>query len=331
PDIYSQEDANKAYSSYTVKKLYAFLSGYTLTRDPGAKWEYSNVGMALLAHVITLKAKADYESLVVERICRPLKMDSTRITLTDELKSRVAKGHDRSGHPLANQDFLAMSGASALRSTANDLLKYVSANAGLTQSSLTPLMEKTQRPRHSAPPKHRTTAMDWYDHGMDDGTKPLGHGGQTVGYNAFVGFDREKHRGVVVLFNQQTAGGLQADSVGWLLLEGTRLTPQTAAVLLAGNQAEIVGIGAELNFDGPTHALKITKVFPNSPAAQAGLSVGLVVQKVNDVPTSGKSMTECLGLIRGKAGTTVRLELVSLERKTTNTVELIRQKYTTLK
>ena len=137
--------------------MYAFLSGYPLTRDPGSKWEYSNVGMALLAHVITLQAKADYQSLVVQRICRPLKMDSTRLALTDELQSRVAKGHDRLGMPLPNQDFLAMTGASALRSTANDLLKYVGANVGLSQSSLTPLMGKTQLPRHSAPPKPRIT------------------------------------------------------------------------------------------------------------------------------------------------------------------------------
>ena len=58
--------------------------------------------------------------------------------------------------------------------------------------------------------------------------------------------------------------------------------------------------------------LKITKVYPNSPAFQADLSPGLIVQKVDDIPTSGKSMIECLGLIRGKAGTTVRLELVEL-------------------
>src|SRR5262249_36788679 len=38
--------ANSAnpYADYTVKQLYEFLSGYTLERDIGAQFEYSNLG-----------------------------------------------------------------------------------------------------------------------------------------------------------------------------------------------------------------------------------------------------------------------------------------------
>jgi C-terminal processing protease CtpA/Prc len=49
---------------------------------------------------------------------------------------------------------------------------------------------------------------------------------------------------------------------------------------------------------------------------------------VDGVSTTGKSLAECLGLIRGKAGTKVRLELVNPKRNETNTVELTRQKFT---
>jgi CubicO group peptidase (beta-lactamase class C family) len=123
--------------------LNAFLSGYQLTHDPGTKFEYSSLGAGLLGHVIALKAGSDYESLVVDRICRPLKMDSTRITLTPELKARFATGHNRFGEAVPSWDRQTQLGGSALRSTANDLLKFVSANLGLTPSSLTPVMEKT--------------------------------------------------------------------------------------------------------------------------------------------------------------------------------------------
>jgi hypothetical protein len=34
--------------------MYAFLSSYALSRDPGTQFEYSSVGMALLGHVIEL-------------------------------------------------------------------------------------------------------------------------------------------------------------------------------------------------------------------------------------------------------------------------------------
>jgi D-alanyl-D-alanine-carboxypeptidase/D-alanyl-D-alanine-endopeptidase len=114
PSNLSPGDGNRAYSHYTVEQLYNFLSGFTLKREPGTQWKYSNVGIALLAHILTLKTVADYESLVVERICRPLKMESTKITLTDEMKSRFARGHDPSGAPLPGQVFSVMNGASGL-------------------------------------------------------------------------------------------------------------------------------------------------------------------------------------------------------------------------
>ncbi len=39
-----------AFADYNVEKLYAFLSSFALDREPGSKFEYSNVGMALLGH-----------------------------------------------------------------------------------------------------------------------------------------------------------------------------------------------------------------------------------------------------------------------------------------
>src|SRR6266404_7440866 len=68
-----------AFADYSVENLYTFLSNFALDRDPGTKFEYSNVGMALLGHILALMAGTNYEVLVVERICHPLKMNSTRI------------------------------------------------------------------------------------------------------------------------------------------------------------------------------------------------------------------------------------------------------------
>src|SRR6185436_693262 len=55
---------DQTFADYTVEELNAFLSGYPLTRDPGAKAEYSSLGAGLLGHVIALKAGSDYESLI---------------------------------------------------------------------------------------------------------------------------------------------------------------------------------------------------------------------------------------------------------------------------
>src|SRR5438132_4283965 len=157
---------------------------YQLTRDPGTKFEYSSLGAGLLGHVIALRAGMNYESLVVDRICRPLNMDSTRITLTPELKVRFATGHNYCGYAVSNSYWGALAPGAALRSTANDLLSYLSANLGLTPSSLTPLIGKT----HVA---HFNARMDT-DTGLDthiglawmltrglQGTRIIQHGGLT--------------------------------------------------------------------------------------------------------------------------------------------------------
>ena len=99
------------FADYTVERLYEFLSNHKLQREPGKEFEYSNVGMAVLGHVIVLKANMDYQSLVVERISRPLHMDSTGVVLTPELKSRLAIRHGSDGKPGANWDFQVYAGA----------------------------------------------------------------------------------------------------------------------------------------------------------------------------------------------------------------------------
>jgi len=125
PNNFAPKDLNNPYADYTVEQMYAFLSNHTLTRDIGAKYEYSNYGAGLLGHILALKAGMDYETLVKTRICDPLKMNSTRIQLAPELRARLATGHDGDLKAVANWDLPTLAGAGALRSTVNDLLKFL--------------------------------------------------------------------------------------------------------------------------------------------------------------------------------------------------------------
>jgi CubicO group peptidase (beta-lactamase class C family) len=207
PDNLDAKRASNPYADYTVDKLYAFLSSYELPRDPGATSEYSNLGMGLLGHVIGLQAGESYEVLVVDRICRPLGMDSTRITLGPELMSRLAQGHNDFGEPVPSWDVPSLAGAGGLRSKANDLLKYVSANLGLKRTRLTPLMEKTH-----------DLGLGWYAKTDPQRIEIVMHGGGTGGHRSFVGFDKARRRGVVVLTN--TKGVVDIGDLGFFLLRG---------------------------------------------------------------------------------------------------------------
>jgi CubicO group peptidase (beta-lactamase class C family) len=312
------------YNAFTVEKMYSFLSGYTLTNEPGVKFQYSNLGMSLLGQAITLKAETNFESLVRDRICRPLHMDSTCINLSASLTARVAVGHDERGERAPDYQLQAMVPAGALHSTANDMLKYVSANLGLAPTSLTPLMKATQVIRHRDSPEMGKTAMPWYDQTVYNPpeTEFLGHAGGTVGSSTFIGFDTKQRRGVVVLSNQDT---IHSSTVGWLILQGAPLTGMNAATMQP--RREYVGGGIAFDFDKQTGTLRITAVYPNTSASQADLVPGLVIEKINDIPTAGKSLADCLQIAHGAEGTKIKLELVSYDGSQTNTVELMRKKF----
>ena len=91
PSNFRPKDPGNPYADYTVDDMYAFLSANTLQRDIGEKFEYSNLGMGLLGHILSQRAGMDYEKLIIERISHLLGMDDTRIALTDDMKKRLAK------------------------------------------------------------------------------------------------------------------------------------------------------------------------------------------------------------------------------------------------
>ena len=91
PTNLKPKDTTNPYADYSVEQMYEFLSSYELTRDIGSKYEYSNLGGGLLGHVLALKAGKSYEELVESRICGPLGMKSTAITLTPEMRARLAE------------------------------------------------------------------------------------------------------------------------------------------------------------------------------------------------------------------------------------------------
>jgi serine-type D-Ala-D-Ala carboxypeptidase/endopeptidase len=102
PPMASNEDSANPYAGYTTEQLYAFLSTYQLTRDIGSQFEYSNLGVSLLGHVLSLRAGMNYEAMVKSRILRPLGMNDTRITLSPEMRTRLAVGHGPNLNPVPN-------------------------------------------------------------------------------------------------------------------------------------------------------------------------------------------------------------------------------------
>ena len=86
PNNMKPADPDNPYADYDGQKLLAFLASYELNRDPGEKYEYSNLGVGLLGFALAHRAGISYEQLVRERIFKPLHMDSSTVTLSPAQK-----------------------------------------------------------------------------------------------------------------------------------------------------------------------------------------------------------------------------------------------------
>ena len=188
PNNMKPKDPANPYADYTVEQMYQFLAGYTLPRDIGAEYEYSNLGGGLLGHVLARRAGMDYEALVRSRISGPLEMNSTVITVPQALRTRFAVGHNEKLVPVSTWELPTLAGAGALRSSANDLLKFLAANLGYTTSPLAPAMARTLSGRRSAGSPNMDIGLGWHIL-KGEGKEMIWHNGGTGGYRSFIGYD----------------------------------------------------------------------------------------------------------------------------------------------
>jgi CubicO group peptidase (beta-lactamase class C family) len=200
PDNLKPADPANPYADYDASKLYDFLSRYTLTRDPGEKYEYSNLAVGLLGHALALKAGMSYEELLRRRIFDPLGMSGTSITLSEAQKKRLAPGYDGGLKPVKNWDFAVLAGCGAVRSTVNDMLKFVAANLELTDTPLKFAVRRMRAVTKGIGAPDLEIGMAWHVFTKFD-TRIWWHNGGTYGYRSFVGFNPAKKEGVVLLCN----------------------------------------------------------------------------------------------------------------------------------
>jgi carboxyl-terminal processing protease len=87
------------------------------------------------------------------------------------------------------------------------------------------------------------------------------------------------------------------------------IDPERAAVMREDITGGFEGIGAVVNML-PNGRLTIVEPLPGRPAAQAGLQPGDLVLQVDDTPIQNMTLIEAVSLIRGPAGSTVRLTIL---------------------
>src|SRR5205085_4201238 len=142
-------------------------------------------------------------------------MNDTRIALTPSMRERLALGHDQKGSVVSNWDLAALAPAGALRSTVNDMLKYLAATMNPKSRPMGATLATTHIKRHDAGSPNLNLGLAWHILTTPFGGDIVWHNGGTGGYRTFTGFDPVRHVGVVVLTNSQ----IGADDIGFHLVE----------------------------------------------------------------------------------------------------------------
>jgi CubicO group peptidase (beta-lactamase class C family) len=188
-------------------QLYQFVARYQLSRDTGTEWDYSNIGYWLLGQALASRAGTDYENLLRTRVITPLKLTSTSVTPSAEMKARLAVGHNAVLQPSpsfsAVPPYGSMAAAGGLLSTANDLLTLLSVAMGYERSQLAPAIMSMLSTRRPMPQAGVEQALGWVVIGKGD-DQLIVHEGGTWGYASYVAWDPKSRVGVVVLSNQLT-------------------------------------------------------------------------------------------------------------------------------
>jgi serine-type D-Ala-D-Ala carboxypeptidase/endopeptidase len=190
--------------TFTDEDAYSFLSGLRLTREPGTRYSYSNFGYALLGHALGRAAGTGFRELTHARILDPLGMASTRFAVDGELAERMTRGHRGLREVAYRTDEMEFfDGSGGLRSTVEDLLKYMQAQMGPPETDLEAAMRMAREIRIQ-------TGSDGSGHGLAWSTQaspreqPLvGHSGGTHGFSARFMFMPDSGIGAVLLSNQR--------------------------------------------------------------------------------------------------------------------------------
>lgn len=208
------KNLDNPFADYTINRLYEYVSKFEPSREINSRWEYSNIGYALLGHILSLVAQNDFDTLVNQSICKPLNMNSTFFSLPQKLRN-VATGHTEYGMPTNDWDLL-LAGGGGLRSNVNDLLIFVAANLGFIKTDLHPAMELCHVPQAKKDGNDGYITMGWTLRN-DRGEQILWKDGGTGGYRTFLGIDIKNRFGVVVLSNSNNS----VTDIGLHILDST--------------------------------------------------------------------------------------------------------------
>jgi serine-type D-Ala-D-Ala carboxypeptidase/endopeptidase len=186
--------------------VWTFLARYQLTRAPGARYVYSNVGVNALGHAIERAHHASLEQLFARVITGPLGMTDTAMQLSGARHARLALGFTANGERASEftPGFPFVGGACALRSTLRDMMRYLALELGEVGSPLNSLLPVLHQQRHAS--DQGDVGLGWNIRTLRNGVQVIWKDGLMPGYSSYINFAPSSRTGSVVLANQARCG-----------------------------------------------------------------------------------------------------------------------------
>jgi CubicO group peptidase (beta-lactamase class C family) len=202
PSNIKSSDPNNPYADYSTEQLHDYLDGYQPRLAPEAETLYSNLAAGFLGNLLARHAGVSYDELLKQRITTPLKMTDTSVDFTPAMKERLAPPLLGDGTTSFNWDFDALAGAGGIRSTVDDMLRFMQAQLDPPAGALGQAINLAWKV-HWKPQQEGEFAMGLGWHVARDG-QTRWHNGQTGGYHSMMLVSREENAAVVVLSNTAT-------------------------------------------------------------------------------------------------------------------------------
>jgi CubicO group peptidase (beta-lactamase class C family) len=220
PDNFKPNNPDNPYADYGAGNLYDYVAKHGLEKVGSPSFLYSNLGVGLLGQALSDRAGEKYPQLLAQQVTMPLALHDTIVTLSGAQQSRFIQGHSADHRPSHAWDLDALAGAGAIRSTASDMLTYVSAELHpdqlrlphSTQAHTLPAALKLSQQLRSEAAPGMQIAFNWL-YITADGT--YWHNGATGGFSSFAFFNpKQDYAGVVLLNTTVSPTGSYADLVG---------------------------------------------------------------------------------------------------------------------
>ena len=191
--------------------------------SPGEIVMYSTYGITLGGLIIEEKTKQSFESYLINNICRPLQMNSTCITVPNELLENIAVGYENSnGTNIAQRwEWYHTSPASSVNSTATDMAHWLIAHMNGGQYNDQRIMSKNMmdemlKPQFSMHPKMYGMAYGFFEEYYNN-IRFLHHGGNMAGFNSLAVIIPEMNTGF--FFVSQHEGSSIRDNLQWAIFD----------------------------------------------------------------------------------------------------------------